>query len=324
MLDRRHFLIASSTLALSAAGAGFARAEMWTTQPVMFINPFSAGSAVDVVARLIADNLTQRLGTPFRVENRTGASGVIGTEAVLKAGADGQTFLVGSSGSMGINPFLIENLPYNAETDFVPLSHVVSFPQAICVAPRLGVKTLEELIEKAKAEPGQLRFGSSGNGSTSHLAMELVNAESGVEMIHVPYQGGSLAIQALISGEIDVATEGLPSLPGHIESGAVIPIAVTSDTRSPNYPEVRAVAETLPGFDTAAWIIFFAPPGTDDAIVQTLASELQNSVQDESVKAKLEEIGAVVIGRSQQETLEFHRAELKKWARAVEIAKAKG
>ncbi|MCL7466624.1 tripartite tricarboxylate transporter substrate binding protein [Phaeovulum sp. NW3] len=320
MMNRRTMIL-SSTATVALAGVRPLAAQSWTSQPVMLINPFSAGSAVDVVARLLADNLTARLGSPFLVENRTGASGVIGTEAVARAEADGTTFLVGSSGSMGINPSLLPDLPYDARSDFVAVSHVVSFPQAICVAPRLGITTLDDLAELARSRPGELRFGSSGEGSTSHLAMELVNAELGLDMIHVPYRGGSLAIQALISGEIDVATEGLPSLPGQIEAGEVIPIAVTSHDRSPNYPEVRAVSETIPGFDTAAWIILFARSGTDPQVVDTFARELQSSLEAPEVRARLDEIGAVIHGRTQADTVAFHQAELEKWARAVELAK---
>lgn len=319
MFNRRNFMLSTVTVAM-IGGIGGVRAQAWTTQPVMLINPFAAGSAVDVVARLIADDLTARLGTPFRVDNRTGASGVIGTESVVQAPSDGQTFLVGSSGSMGINPSLLPDLPYDAREDFIPLTHVVSFPQAVCVRPDMNITTLEELIAMAKEKPGELRFGSSGEGSTAHLAMELILADAGAEMIHVPYRGGSAAIQALISGEIDVATEGLPSLPGQIEARTIIPIAVTSPERSPNYPDIRAVSETIPEFDAAAWIIFFARSGTDDAIVQTMSQELVNSVNQPAVSSRLAEIGAVVYGRSQEETAAFHRAELEKWARAVELA----
>ncbi|TVR07783.1 MAG: tripartite tricarboxylate transporter substrate binding protein [Salinarimonadaceae bacterium] len=319
MINRRNLMLSTVAIA-TLGGIGSAQAQAWTTQPVMLINPFGAGSAVDVVARLIADDMTARLGTPFRVENRTGASGVIGTESVVQAPADGQTFLVGSSGSMGINPSLLPDLPYDAREDFIPLTHVVSFPQAVCVRPDMNITTLEELIAMAKEKPGELRFGSSGEGSTAHLAMELIMADSGLDMIHVPYRGGSAAIQALIAGEIDVATEGLPSLPGQIEARTVIPIAVTSPDRSPNYPDLRAVSETIPGFDAAAWIIFFARAGTDDAIVQTMSQELVTSVNQPEVAARLAEIGAVIFGRSQEETAAFHRSELEKWARAVELA----
>ncbi len=320
MLNRRNFMIASVGTAMTMAGPVSLRAQAWTDQPVIFINPFSAGSSVDVVARLIADNMTARLGSPFRVQNRTGASGAIGVEAVKNAGADGLTFLVGSSGSMGINPSRLPDLPYDAREDFVPLSHVVSFPQAVCVTPAKGITTLEELIAMARERPGELRFGSSGTGSTAHLAMELLQARAGIEMIHVPYRGGSLAIQGLIAGEIDVATEGLPSLPGQIDAGEIVPIAVTSEARSPNYPQVRAIAETIEGFDTAAWILYFAPAGTDPAIVETLSAELVTSVNDAEVKARLEEIGAVVTGRDQAASAAFHAAELEKWAEAVELA----
>lgn len=319
-MQRRHMLAALSIMP-------FARPAMaqapWPDRPVRFVNPFSAGSAVDVVTRLLGQNLSERLGQQFIVENRTGASGNIGTEAVAKARGDGYTLLVGSPGTMAINSYLFRTLPYDAEKDFVALSHAVSFPQAIIVNPKLGIRSLPELVARVKAEPGKLNYGSSGSGTTSHLAVELFKAALGLDMVHVPFRGGSQAVQAVIGGEIQVAVEGVPSLPGMISQGLVLPLAVTSAERSALLPDVPAIAETVPGFDAAAWIIYFAPAGTPAALVETISAELHKSLHVPEVRQKLLEQGATIHGGSAAQTAAFHRAEMQKWKRAVEISGAK-
>jgi len=319
-MQRRHLLAALSLTPL--AGRAWAQAP-WPAHTVRFVNPFSAGSAVDVVTRLLAQNLSERLGQQFIVENRTGASGNIGTEAVAKARPDGYTILVGSPGTMGINPYLFRTLPYDAEKDFAAVSHAVSFPQAIVVDPRLGLRTLADLVARARAEPGKLNYGSSGSGTTSHLAMELLKAALGLDMVHVPFRGGSQAVQAVIGGEIQVAVEGVPSLPGMISQGLLLPLAVTSAGRSALLPEVPAIAETVPGFDAAAWIIYFVPAETPSALVDALSAEMRSSLQQPEVRRKLLEQGATIHGATAAETAAFHRAEMRKWQRAVEISGAR-
>ena len=191
----------SKLLAAFAAAllSPFAAAQQdWPSRPVVLINPFAAASAVDVVSRLVAQQLSQSLGRSFVVENRTGASGNIGTEAVAKSKPDGYTFLVGSPGSMAINPFMFKKLPYDAVADFAPVTTLVSFPQVLIVNPKLPVTNLAELIAYVKARPGKLNFASSGSGSTAHLAMEMVKSAAGLDMVHVPFRGGAPATQAVI------------------------------------------------------------------------------------------------------------------------------
>jgi tripartite-type tricarboxylate transporter receptor subunit TctC len=267
--------------------------------------------------------MSQNLGKQVVVENRTGASGNIGTEAAARAKPDGSTLLVGSPGTMAINPFLFAKLPYDAEKDFVAVSHLVSFPQVLVVNPAVPARSLDELVAYAKANPGKLNYGSSGQGSTSHLVMELIKADAKLEMVHVPYRGGSPAIQALIAGDVQVAVEGIPSLPAHLKSGAIRPLAVTSSTRTPVLPNVPAVAESIPGFDAAAWVILFAPAGTPPAIVERAAAEAKRAMDDPGVRGKLTEIGATVVGAGPAETAATHRRELAKFKRAVQLSGAK-
>jgi tripartite-type tricarboxylate transporter receptor subunit TctC len=299
-----------------------ASAQDWPSRPVLMVNPFAAASAVDVVTRLVAQGLAQTTGKSFLVENRTGASGNIGTEFVAKAKADGYTFLVGSPGTMAINPYLFKKLPYDAEKDFVPVTTLVSFPQVLIVNPNLPVKTMEELTAYVKARAGKLNYSSAGIGTTSHLVMEMVKSAGGLDMVHVPFRGGAPATQAVIAGDVQFAVEGLPSLPAHLRAGTVRAVAVTSLQRAASLPNVPAISETIRDFDAAAWIILFAPAGTPAPIVERMAAEAGKAMQVAEVKAKLGDMGATVVATMPAQTAAFHKRELAKFKRAVEISGA--
>ena len=309
-------------LLLAFSSPLFAQSGDWPAKPVTLINPFAAASAVDVVTRLVAQQLTHNTGKSFLVENRTGASGNIGTEAAAKARPDGYTFLVGSPGSMAINPFLFKKLPYDAEKDFVAVSTLAAFPQVLIVNPKVPANTLPELIAWVKANPGKTNHASSGTGSTAHLVMELIKADAGLQITHVPFRGGSPATQAVIAGDVQMAVEGLPSLPAFIKAGTVRPIAVTSLHRAPSLPNVQAVSETIKDFDAAAWIILFAPAATPPAIVERMSQEVGKALGAPEVKAKLADMGATGVGGTPAQTAAYHKREMAKFKRAVEISGA--
>lgn len=292
----------------------------WPSRPVTLVNPFAAGSAVDVVVRLVAQRMTQSLGRSFIVDNRTGASGNIGTEFAARSKPDGYTFLAGSPGTMAINPWLFKKLPYDAVADFTPVVTLVSFPQVLIVNPGLPANNLAELIAYSKARPGKLNHASSGKGSTSHLVMELIKAAAGLDIVHVPYRGGSPATQAVIAGDVQMGVEGLPSLPGHLKAGTIRAIAVTSAARAPALPNVPAISETIRDFDASAWVILFAPAGTPAPIVERMAQESARALQDPDVRAKFADIGATTSGTGPAATAAFHRKELEKFRRAVELS----
>jgi tripartite-type tricarboxylate transporter receptor subunit TctC len=309
-------------VALLALQAAPAAAQDWPSRPVLMVNPFAAASAVDVVTRLVAQGLAQTTGKSFLVENKTGASGNIGTEFVAKAKADGYTFLVGSPGTMAINPYLFKKLPYDAEKDFVPVTTLVSFPQVLIVNPNLPVKTMDELTAYVKARAGKLNYSSAGIGTTSHLVMEMVKSAGGLDLVHVPFRGGAPATQAVISGDVQFAVEGLPSLPAHLKAGTVRAVAVTSLQRAPSLPNVPAISETIRDFDAAAWIILFAPAGTPAPIVERMAAESAKAMQVAEVKSRLGDMGATVVATTPARTAAFHKRELAKFKRAVEISGA--
>jgi tripartite-type tricarboxylate transporter receptor subunit TctC len=300
----------------------FAQSGDWPSKPVTLVNPFAAASAVDVVTRLVAQQLTHNTGKSFLVENRTGASGNIGTEAAAKARPDGYTFLVGSPGSMAINPYLFRKLPYDAEKDFVAVTTLAAFPQVLIVNPKVPVHNLPELIAWVKANPGKTNHASSGTGSTAHLVMELIKADAGLQITHIPFRGGAPATQAVISGDCQMGVEGLPSLPAFIKAGTVRPIAVTSLHRAPSLPNVQAVSETIKDFDAAAWIILFAPAATPPAIVERMSQEVVKALAATEVKAKLTDMGATGVGGTPAETAAYHQREMAKFKRAVEISGA--
>lgn len=320
-IKRRLAAVAFGAMVLPISG--LALAQEWPTRPVRLINPFAAGSAVDVVARLVAARLSQNVNVQFVVENRTGASGNIGTEVAARARPDGDTFLVGSPGTMAINPWLFKSLPYDAEKDFIPVTMLVSFPQVMVVNPKVPVTTVAEFVAWVKGQQGRVNFASSGQGSTSHLVMELIRAEAKLDMTHIPFRGGSPAVQAVIAGDVQVAVEGLPSLPGHLAAGTIRPLAVTSEKRSDALPNVPALSETYPGFDAAAWVILFAPTGTPAAIVNRMAAEVKKSLDAPEVQERLSKMGATASGMGPAETAAFHKRELAKFKRAVEISGAK-
>jgi tripartite-type tricarboxylate transporter receptor subunit TctC len=322
-LTRRLWCAGALALPLMLPVAAQAQSADWPTRPVTFVNPFAAGSAVDVVARLVAQKMATNTGVAMNVDNRTGASGNIGTQFAARATADGHTLLLGSPGTMAINPFLFAKLPYDALKDFTPVSQLVSFPQVVVTSPKQPFKTMPELIAAAKAQPDKLNHASSGPGTTSHLVMELVKADAGIKMTHVGYRGGAPAMQAVLAGEVQAGVEGLPSIVSQIKAGTLIALGVTSAKRSPQVPDVPALSEYIPGFDATAWITLMAPAGTPPAVVNRIHAEVRKALDDPGVRAQLEAQGATVVGSTPADTGTFHRNELAKFKRAVEISGAK-
>ena len=300
-----------------------AQSADWPTRPVTWVNPFAAGSAVDVVARIVAAKVAANTGQSMNIDNRTGASGNIGTQFAARAQADGHTLLLGSPGTMAINPYLFAKLPYDAVKDFAAVTQLVSFPQVVVTSPKQPFKTLPDLIAAAKAQPDKLNHASSGPGTTSHLVMELIKADAGITMTHVGYRGGAPAMQAVLAGEVQAGVEGLPSIVGRIKGGTITALAVTSRERSPQVPDVPALSEFIPGFDATAWIVLMAPAGTPKAVVDKIQAEVKKALDDPGVRAQLDAQGATVVGSNPADTTAFHRGEMVKFKRAVEISGAK-
>lgn len=309
---------------LLAGVLGSAGAQSWPDRPVKLILPFAAGGAADVVTRITMTRVGEQLGAPFVVDNRTGASGNIGTEAAAKSAPDGYTFLVGSPGTMAINPHFFAKLPYDAMKDFVPVVHVARFPQVLAVHGDLPARSLVQLIALAKTQPGKLNFGSSGNGSTGHLITESFLAQAGVRMTHVPFRGGAPAVQALVGGHVQVVIDGLPSFTAHLGGDRIRLLGITSADRWPDLPDVPTLAEAaVPGFDMGSWVVMHAPVGTSPEILRRFAAGTTAALSDPEVQSRLRRVGALPAGGTPEDAQRFHRAEFEKWGAIVRATGAK-
>jgi tripartite-type tricarboxylate transporter receptor subunit TctC len=313
------FLLALALLISTAAIA-----QDWPTRPVRLILPFAAGGAADVVTRITMAKVSEQTGQQFLVDNRTGASGNIGTEAAAKSAPDGYTFLVGSPGTMAINPHFFSKLPYDAQADFIAAAHVARFPQVLAVHADVPASTLQEFLALAKKAPGALNYGSSGNGSTGHLITESFLAQAGIRMTHIPFRGGAPAVQALVGGQIHMVIDGLPSFASHLQGGRIKLLGITSATRWPELPEVPAIGESaVQGFDMGSWVVLFAPAKTPAEILRRLAAETTKALAVADVQARLRQVGALPAGGSPEDAARFHRSEFERWGAVVRATGAK-
>ena len=298
--------------------------QLWPARAVRLIVPFATGGPTDLIARVVAQKMSADLNVPFVVENRSGASGVIGTDAAAKAAPDGYTILIGSPGTMAINPALIKNLPYDPAGDFVALSHIASFPQLLAVHSSLPARSVQELVALAKSRPGGILYASSGVGSTSHLMGEYFANQAGVRLTHVPYRGGSLPVQALLSGEVMMTFDGLPAFASHLQSGRIRVLGVTTARRSPNLPAVSSVAESgVPGFNLFSWVLFVTAKGVPSEVADRMSAEIARAVASPEMRARFAEVGADPVGTTGAGATQFLRVELAKWKQIVEASGAK-
>jgi tripartite-type tricarboxylate transporter receptor subunit TctC len=309
---------------LLLAVAGSLGAQEWPTRPVRLILPFAAGGAADVVTRIAMARVGEQTGQQFLVENRTGASGNIGTEAAAKSAPDGYTFMVGSPGTMVINPHFFPALPYDALKDFVAAVHVARFPQVLAVHSAVPAANLAELLALARRESGRLNYGSGGNGSTGHLITASFLSQAGVQMTHVPFRGGAPAVQALVGGQVQMVIDGLPSFAAHLQGGRIRLLGITSATRWPDLQEVPPIGESaVPGFDMGSWVVLFAPARTPGDILRRLAAETTKAVAVPEVQARLRQVGALPAGGTPEDATRFHRSEYERWGAVVRASGAK-
>jgi tripartite-type tricarboxylate transporter receptor subunit TctC len=295
-----------------------AQAQGWPTkQAIKFIVVYPPGGASDVTARLIGAKLGEILGQNVVIENKPGANGIIATEFVAKSAPDGYTMLMANLGPNALNPVVYKKLPYDAIKDFQGVTLTTTVPQVVVVNPSLPVKSIPELIAYAKANPGKVSFGSAGQGASNHLSGELLNALGGIKMQHVPYKGDAPSIVDLIGGSIHVAlpttVAGLP----HVRSGKLRAIGVTSAKRLDTLPDVAAVAETLPGYEAVSWGGVMVPAGTPPEIVKRLNTEINRILKMPDVAAKLEGLGAIIVGSTPEEFDKYVKDEIAKWGKVA-------
>lgn len=323
---RRTLMAIAAAMALP--GAALAQGN-WPTKPVRIVVPFAPGGTTDILARVLAPELSKAFGQQFIVDNRGGAGGNIGADHVAKADADGYTLLMGTVGTHGINKALYSKLPYDPQKDFAPITLVAGVPNVMVMnaarAKELGINTVPDFIRYAKANPGKLNMASSGNGTSIHLAGELFKAQTGVFMTHIPYRGSGPAVRDLIGGTMDVMYDNLPSAMPHIQAGSLKAFAVTSAMRSQALPDIPTVAEAanLPGFEASSWFGMLAPAGTPPDIVSRLQTEIAKALKLPEINTRLAGLGAIPSGNTPQEFARLIDSEIAKWAPVVKAAGAR-
>jgi tripartite-type tricarboxylate transporter receptor subunit TctC len=313
-------LLTSLTLA-AVAFAAPVQAQEWPPRTVTIVVPFTAGGTTDMFARIFGQSMQAKTGSAFVVENKAGAGGNIGTAHVAKAAPDGATLLVGTVSTHAINPFLYKNIAHDTEKDFQPVSLIARLPNLLVVNPKIPVKNVAELVDYLKQNPGKLNYGSSGAGTSTHLASELFQMMTGTKMNHLPFRSSNDVMNALAGGHLDLAFDNMTLAWPQAQAGTVRALAVTSKERSPTAPDVPALTETLPGFEATSWHGLFVPAGTPRPIVDRLAAEVRTVFDDPDQKKKLTEIGAVASPVTPEQFVAFISAERKKWQ---DVVKASG
>lgn len=297
-------------------------AQSYPDRPVRFVVPFSAGGNTDILARLIAQGLTERLGQQIVIDNRPGAGATIGTDIVARATPDGHTILMVSASHV-INPSLYKKLPYDSVKDFAPVTLVADLPSLLVAHPSVPVKSVSELIMLAKRKPGELNYGSAGSGTGSHLGFELFKSMAGIDIQHVPYRGNAPATADLLGGQVHLMMGAQPAAMPHVRAGKVRPLGVTSTKRSLALPDVPAIGEFIPGYDFTAGFGVLAPAGTPRAILDRLSREIVAILQTADVREFLVKQGAVPIGNSPQQYAAYLKVEMAKMAKIVAASRAR-
>jgi len=309
--------VVSACLALAC---GAAHAQPFPSKPVKVVVPYPAGGVVDVIARAIGERLTQTLGQPVVVENRTGAASNIGTEAVARSPADGYT-LVLASPAHTVNISLYPKLSWHPIKSFAPVAMVGVIPNVIVVHPSVPVKSLKEFVAYAKSKPGQLNYASAGSGSSVHLAAEMLKQMAGIFVLHIPYGGQPGAVTAIIAGDVQMMPLTMALAKARIESGQMRGLAVTTPTRSPAMPDLPTVAESgYPGFDVSTWFAYLAPAGTPADVVTKLNTEINAAMKQPDVAKRLQNIGAELKSGSPQDLQKFLEVDIDRWAKVIKQA----
>ena len=321
-LSRRQFLVLAAAAATSQTVSQTASAEIYPSRPVRVMVGFAAGQAIDIVTRIVTQSLSERLGQQFIIENRPGAGGNIATEAVVRAPPDGYTLLaIGSNNK--INATLYQNLSYDFIRDIAPVASVYRVPQVMEVNPSFPAKTVPEFIAYAKAHPGEISFASAGNGSVAHVTGELFKMMTGVDMLHVPYRGAPPALTDLIGGQVHVMFDNMPSSIEHIRAGRLRPLAVTSTARLQALPEIPTIGDFVPGFETSAWAGIGAPKNTPTEIIDTLNREINASLAEPAVQARITDLGGLVLALTPSAYASLIAQETDKWAKVIKFSGAR-
>lgn len=308
-------------LATAALGAWQANAQTWPSGPVTFIVGFAPGGSTDIAARVLAQPLASKLGHTVVVDNRPGASGVVGNSAVARAKPDGQSFLFGS-GSLAAGPSLLKSVPYDTANDFVPIAQITTIPNILAVHPSVPAKTVKEFVDYVKANPGKVNYGSAGPGSLQHIAGALFEKTIGGRMVHIPYKGGAPANADLVAGRIQAVFGPIVELMPFVKAGSVRVLGVTTSQRSAAFPDAAPISDDVAGYEISTWHGLFAPKGTPPAIVEAMNRAVVSVLRDPATRSRLIELGLEPAGTSSQEFDTFFHAEIRRWKELVQISGA--
>lgn len=303
-----------------AAGAQ----ESYPSKPVRIIVPFAAGGVADLLPRIVGEKLTRKWGQPVIVENKVGASGNIGMAEGARAAPDGYTLVLAPAGNLTVNPSLFPNLPFDTHRDLAPVTLLAQSPNVLVVHPSVPARNFLELVAYAKAYPGKLDFASPGEGSGAHLAGELLNLETGIKAVHVPYKGIAPAVNDLLGGNVQMMFAGISTVLQHVKAGKLVPIAIASPERNPQLPDVPAIAEIgFPDFDVTSWYGIVVRAGTPAAIIQKVQRDMAEALQSDEVKSKLAGLGLEPVGSTPEAFDALIKAQTRKWGEIVRKANIK-
>ena len=318
------FALAATGAAASAQSASTDTGVAYPVKPIRVIAQFQPGTSTDILARVVAQKLTEAWGQQVVVDNRPGAGAIVGTEIGARAIPDGYTLTMGVSSAFGINPSLFSKLPYDAIRDFAPITNIALTPQTLVAGPSFGAKSVKELVAQAKAKPGAVGYASLGSGSTSHLTMEMFRSAAGIQLTHIPYKGSPAAHAELMGGQVPIMFDAIPAVLPHVKSGKLRGLGIATLTRSPLLPDLPTIAESgFPGFEAVGWIGIVAPAKTPEPILEKLNREIVRILKEPDVRERLNTLAFTPVGNTRSEYGAFIKAEISKWGKAVKESGAR-